>query len=171
VRFSVNSTVNLTDQRSTASWFKSESLYSDVSIIGFEDPWYALHTNNIVVKRVNQTVYDGNFTVGNSTANLRDHVANTYYIAFNASPSFLMRFEERYNASVFGIESLVNKTEILGYCSITTSSVDNICWRQNSSIPVWNVVGMNDSNFRIDNQTNDAGIGRVQRYGLQGVIY
>jgi len=171
VRFDVESVMNLTDQKSTASWLKTKSLYSDVLIIGFEDPWYALHTNGMIVKRINQTIYDGNFTVGNDTTNLKDHVSKTFYIGFNASPSFLMRFENDYGASGFGIESLVNKTEILNYCSITTSSVDNICWRQNSSMTAWRVTGMNDSNFRIDNQTNDAGIGRIERYGLEDVIY
>ncbi len=171
VRVSIESLMNLTDQRSTASWYKSKSLYSDVSIIGFEDPWYALHTNGMVVKRVNQTIYDGNFTVGNDTSNLKDHVAKTLYIAFNASPSFLMRFEDDHNASVYGIESLVDKVEVLDYCSLTTSSVDTICWRRNYSIATWSVVDMNESKFKIDNQTNDAGIGRVQRYGLEGVIY
>jgi hypothetical protein len=171
VRFVVDVSLNLTDQKSTASWLKDESLSSDISIIGFEDPWYALHTNGQVLKRINMTVYDGNFTVGNDTSNLRQHVANTYYVAFNASPDFLMRFEGSFNASVYGIESMVNKTEVLDYCSLTTSSVDSICWRQDYSIPTWSVEGMNESKFKMDNQTNDAGIGRVQRYGLEDVIY
>ncbi|MBW2996826.1 hypothetical protein KY349_00630 [Candidatus Woesearchaeota archaeon] len=171
VRFSVDATVNLSDQKSTASWSQQKSLYSDVSILGFEDPWYALHTNGMVVKRINQTFYDGNFSYNNDTSNLRDHVKQTYYIAFNASPSFIMRFEDNHNASVYGIESLVNKTEIMNYCSLATSSVDTICWQQDSLIPTYRVQGMNDSNFKIDNETNDAGIGRVQRYGLEDVIY
>jgi hypothetical protein len=171
VRFSVESVVNLSDQKSTASWSSQKSLYSDVSIIGFEDPWYALHTNGIVVKRFNQSVHDGNFSVNNDTSNLNDHVANTYYIEFNASPSFLMRFEDNYDPSTYGVESLVNKTEIMDYCSLTTSSVDNICWRQNYSIPTFSVEGLNGTKFKIDNETNDVGIGRVERYGLEDVIY
>jgi hypothetical protein len=172
VRFSVESDVNLTDQKSTASWIKHKSLYSDVSILGFEDPWYAMHTNGMIVKRVNMTLYDGNFTVVNDTTNLKRHIANTYYIAFNASPSYLMRFENDHNASIYGIESMVNKTEIMEYCAPTTSSVDTLCWQRNFS-STYHVLDMNDtqSGFRIDNETNDAGIGRVQRYGLEDVIY
>ena len=146
-------------------------LYSDISLIGFEDPWYALHTSGMVVKRVNTSIYDGNFTPDNDTTNLRQHVANTYYIAFNASPSFLMRFENDHNASEFGIESLVNKSEILNYCSITTSSVDTICWRQDTSVSTWSVDGMNDTNFKMDNETNGAGLGRIERYEVEDVIY
>ncbi|MBU2561148.1 MAG: hypothetical protein KKD17_02540 [Nanoarchaeota archaeon] len=170
VRFVVESSINLTDQTSTAEWYKEKSLYSDVSILGFEDPWYALHTNGMIIKRINQTVYDGNFTVGNDTSNLHDHVAKTYYIAFNASPDFLMRFENNHNASIYGIESMVNKTEILNYCSLTASSVDTLCWRR-SSAATWSVNDMNDTNFKIDNETNDAGIGRIERYGVEDVIY
>lgn len=171
VRFAVSSDLNLSDQKSTAEWFKSTTLYSDVSILGFEDPWYALHTNGMVLKRINQTIYDGNFSLENDTSNLELHVANTYYVEFNESPSFMMRFENNHDASAYGIESLVNKTEIFNYCSLTTSSVDTICWQQNSGISTYSVDGMNNTNFKIDNETNDAGIGRVERYGLEDVIY
>jgi hypothetical protein len=171
VRFAVDALFNLTDQKSTAKWSKQKVIYSDVSIIGFEDPWYAAHTSGIILKRINQSIHDGNFTVGNDTSNLADHVANTYYIAFNASPSFLMRFEENYNPGEYGIESLVNKTEISDYCSLTTSSVDSICWQQDAAITTWSVKDMNETKFKIDNETNDAGIGRIQRYGLEDVVY
>jgi hypothetical protein len=171
VVFSVGSDITLSDPKSTANWSRQKSLFSEISIIGFEDPWYALHTNGVVLKRINQTLYDGNFTVGNDTSNIRDHVANTYYIAFNASPDFLMRFENNHNASTYGIESLVNKSEVFDYCSSSTSSVDTICWRKNSSMTAWRVKDMNDTALRIDNQTNDAGIGRIARYGVEDVIY
>ncbi len=171
IRFQVNSYINITDKKSTANWNKEKNSYYDISIIGFEDPAYALHTNGIVVKLINRTIYDNNFTVNNDTSNLETHLSETMYIAFNASPSFLMRFENTYNSSIYGIESLVNKTEILNYCALTTSSVDTICWQKNYSIPTWRVTGMNNTNFKIDNQTNDAGISRIQRYGLENVTY
>ncbi|MBN1544278.1 hypothetical protein JW898_02335 [Candidatus Woesearchaeota archaeon] len=170
VRFVVDSAINLTDLQSTAEWYKEKSICSDISIIGFEDPWYALHTNGMIMKRINQTVHEGNFTVGNDTSNLHDHVAKTYYVAFNASPDFLMRFENDHNASVYGIESMVNKTEVLNYCSLDTSSVDTLCWRR-SSAATWGVKDMNDTNFKIDNETNDAGMGRIGLYGVEDVIY
>jgi hypothetical protein len=171
VVFDVEADINISDPKSTANWSRQKYISSEISIIGFEDPWYAMHTNGLILKRINQSVYDGNFTVGNDTSNLRDHVANTLYIAFNASPDFLMRFENDHNASPYGIESLVNKSEILDYCSTSTSSVDTICWRKNYSIETWHVQDMNDTALRIDNETNDAGMGRIERYGLEDVIY
>ncbi|MBW2966934.1 hypothetical protein KY362_00450 [Candidatus Woesearchaeota archaeon] len=171
VRFEVDASLLVSDQKATANWTMDKGVFSDVSIIDFEDPWYALHTSGMVLKRINPTIYDGNFSPENDTANLRAHVAGTYYIAFNASPSFLQRFENDYASHTYGIESLVNKTEIFNYCSLSVSSVDNICWRQNSTIDTWSVDGMNDTNFKIDNETNDAGIGRLERYGLEDVIY
>ncbi|MBW2972438.1 hypothetical protein KY359_05365 [Candidatus Woesearchaeota archaeon] len=170
VTFSVSADINLSDQKSTAEWFRQKSIHSEVSVIGFEDPWYALHTNGMILKRINQTVYEGNFTVGNDTSNLKDHMSRTLYIAFNASPDFLMRFENDHNASEFGIESLVNKTEILNYCSLSASSVDTMCW-QRASVTTWSVDDMNDTNFKIDNETNGEGIGRIDLYGLEDVIY
>jgi hypothetical protein len=170
VRFDVIVLLNLSDSKATATWIKSKSISSDISIIGFEDIQYALHTNGQVWKRINITPYDGNFTSGNDTSNLKEHMAKTYYIAFNASPSFLMRFENNFNASPYGIESLVNKTEVLDYCSSIISSVDSLCW-QKSSVAAWSVVGLNGTGFKIDNQTNPSGTGRIARYDLEDVIY
>ena len=171
LRFSVDSTVNISDQKSTANWSQDKTLSSVISILGFEDPWYALHTSGMIVKRINQSSYDNNFSVSNDTTNLALHVKNTYYIAWNASPSFMQRFENDHAPHEFGIESMVNKTEIMNYCSASISSVDTICWRQNGSVSTWNVEGMNAS-FRIDNQTAPGTTtGRIERYGLEDVVY
>ncbi|MFH1063868.1 MAG: hypothetical protein V1729_02190 [Candidatus Woesearchaeota archaeon] len=171
VSFDVDAEINMTDQKATANWSKQASLSYDIPILGFEDPWYAVNTNGLILKRINESIYDLNFSQGNETGNFLDHVANTYYIAFNASPDFLSRFENDFTPSTYGIESIVNKSEILNFCTLSTSSVDNICWKQDIGIETFSIRNMSGTDVRIDNETNDAGQNRIARYGLQDVVY
>lgn len=172
VRVSVNSTLNISDSKSTASWAQDKDLQADISVFGFEDPQYAVHTSNNVLKRINRTVYEGNFT-NNITGedNMRDHVSQTYYANFTGAPSFLMRFENDLNQSEFGIESFVDKPEVSPYhsCPTETSSVDSIYWQCNSSLTVYKVA--NWSGFRIDNESGILGnLTRVPRYMMEDYI-
>lgn len=172
VRVTVNSTLNLSDSKSTASWVQDKNLYADISIIGFEDPQYAVHTSNNVIKRINRTIYEGNFTNNDTDDdNIRDHVAKTMYANFTGAPSFLMRFKNDMNQSEFGIESFVEKAEVSPYhaCPTETSSIDSIYWQCDSSLTVYQVA--NWSGFRIDNETDMSGnLTRVPRYMMEDYI-
>lgn len=171
VRVEVNSTLNISDAKSTASWTQQKNLYSDISIIGFEDPCYSVYTSTNIVKRINQTIFEGNFT-GNATntTNIRDHVANTMYANFTGAPSFLMRFENNLSGSIYGIESFVDKPEISPYhtCPTETSSIDSIYWACDDSMAVYKVA--NWSGFRIDNQTDMGSLTRITRYMMEDHI-
>ena len=172
VRVQVNSTLNLTDIKFTANWTQQKDLYADISVIGFEDPLYAVYTNGNILKRINETIYEGNFTsAATNTTNMRDHVDQTFYANFTGAPSFLMRFENDLNASVYGIESFVDKNEVSGFhsCPTETSSIDSIYWICNNSINVGKA--SNWSGFRIDNETAISGnLTRLQRYMMEDYI-
>lgn len=172
VRVSVSATVNLSDSKSTAQWISYKAVFADILIIGFEDPWYTAYTNNNILRRINQTLYEGNYTnLVTNTTNIRDHVDKTFYTNFTGAPSFLMRFENNFNASEFGIESLVDKSVISAYhsCPAETSSVDNIYWRCDNSIVVRQVADW--SGFRIDNRTA-GGVppARIDKYMLEDYL-
>jgi hypothetical protein len=168
VRVQVNSTLVISDSKSTANWTQDKSIYADIDVVGFEDPWYAVYTGNNIVKRINSTIYEGNFTnAATNTTNIRDHVSNTFYANFTGAPSFLMRFEDNFAQSEFGIESFVEKSEISPYhaCPTETSSIDSIYWQCNSSVVVKQV--SNWSSFRIDNESAmDNVTRRIGRYML-----
>ena len=171
LRVVVNSSLNISDSKSTAIWVQEKDLYADISIEGFEDPCYAVYTSNNIIKRVNQTIYEGNFTNNvTNTTNIRDHVAHTMYANFTGAPSFLMRFENNLSGSMYGIESFVDKPEVSPFhsCPTETSSVDSIYWVCNSSIPVYKVA--NWSGFRIDNQTGMGNLTRLKRYMMEDSI-
>lgn len=172
IRVFLNATVNLSDSDNIAFWFTNKSLYADISIIDFEDPWYAVYTSGNAIKNIVTTPYEGNYTQnnGNATDNLRIHIQETYYASFNRSPSFLMRFENNFNASPFGIESIVNKTQISAWkaCPTETSSLDNIYWRCMSNMSVFQIPGF--ANFRMDNLTSiNNSLTRLEKYMIDEV--
>ncbi|NQU79181.1 hypothetical protein HQ545_05425 [Candidatus Woesearchaeota archaeon] len=172
VRIFVEYLMNLSDIKNTAEWSVNGSVYADISVIGFEDPWYAVYTSNNIFKRINRTVYDGDFTsIGSNTTNIRNHVSNTLYTNFTGASSFLMKFENSFNASPYGIESFVDKSEVSIYhaCPTETSSVDSIYWNCDNSITVFKAA--NWTGFRIDNETApDSSIGRVERYMMEDYL-
>ncbi len=171
VKIEVNATINLSDIKATANWTQDKQLSTEISIIGFEDPWYTVYTNGNVLKRINKTIYEGNYT-NNATGdkNLRDHVDKTMYANWTGAPSFLMRFENNFNKSIYGIESFVNKTEVSPYysCPTETSSIDNIYWQCNVSIGTYKIADW--PGFRIDNETDQYNNTRVYRYMTEDYI-
>ncbi|MFC1723818.1 hypothetical protein ACFL0V_06785 [Nanoarchaeota archaeon] len=170
VGIQVDVNLSLTDNKNIASWERTKNISNTIELIGFEDPWYSVETSGNILKRINRTLYEGNFTTNVSTDNIRSHVDNTLYLNFTGAPSYLMRFEGNYGSSEFGIESLVDKNEVSGShpCPAETSSVDSIYWECDTSVPVWNVA--NWSGFRMDNTTGLDNVSRVDLYMMEDHI-
>lgn len=106
----LNLSLDIRDKRNTSYWVRDRYLTNTISIIGFEDPLYIVNskgrvTNTIAVSNIT------NFVVNGNVANLLKHANNSYYIAHNDSPGFLMRLEGNLGNSTYGIESLVNLDE------------------------------------------------------------
>ena len=152
--------VMLSDPQNIARWSKRYNVTSTFSIISFEDPLYTIKTGNAVTKRINMTIYEGNYVNAGDTTNLERHMNRTLYAVSNASPSYIMRFTGDFSPSPYGIESLVNKEEISTYwpCSAGTSNVDSLYF-QCASTSTWSVSGM-PSSFYLDNET----VGSTKRH-------
>jgi hypothetical protein len=100
------------DRENLASWDKTESTISLISITNFEDPIYTLNTNNLVTNSIIKTPYE-TFVSGSNIANLSNHATNSYYKASQSAPSFIDRLEGKLSsANTQGIESLVNLQEL-----------------------------------------------------------
>ncbi len=170
VTATVNSTLIITDIKQSVNWTQEKSLNANIDIEGFEDPWYAVYTSNNIIKRINKTIYEGNYTNSTDETNLRDHVAKTYYTNFSGAPNFLMRFENNFSANEFGIESIVDKNEISMYysCPTETSSVDSVYWQCDTNITVYQIT--NWSGFRIDNETDLMNVTRLEHYMVEDHI-
>lgn len=141
VYIGLNLTLDIRDKRNTSYWARDRYLTQKISIIGFEDPIYIINSkgrvaNSIRISNITQ------FVVNGKADNLLEHMNNSYYIAHNDSPSFLMRLEGDLSNSTNGIESLANleKFQQQGLALKDRSIVDYIYFGTKTAV-----------NFRINN--------------------
>ena len=107
VDIGLNITLDVKDKKNTSSWSRNRFLSTKVSIIGFEDPVYVLNSNGRVTNSIESSNISS-FVVNGDPTNLMIHANNSFYIAHNDAPSFLMRISGDLGNSSQGIESLVN---------------------------------------------------------------
>lgn len=120
------------DQSGIAYWNYNKTINTSISILGFEDPIYVIYSFGRLTNTINQTPYENNYTFENDVDNLISHTENSYYVASNTSPNFLMRLENNLSASPYGIESLINVKKLNDFgLSINTeaSIVDYYYWQ------------------------------------------
>ena len=141
VEVGVDMNLSISDKRNTSSWARNRYLTTQISVIGFEDPLYIINTGGRVTNPIINTNITS-FVVSGDVANLIMHANNSYYIAHNDAPSFLMRLEGNLGNSSNGIESLVNLEELQqqGLVIKDRSIVDYIYFGSQNTI-----------NFRINN--------------------
>jgi hypothetical protein len=106
VKIDMEMEIFIKDKNNLASWNKTEIISSKIEIIDFEDPFYVINTNGLVVNKITRTSYEP-FVSGNNVTNLFLHVNSSNYIASSLAPSFLDRLEGKTNANINGVESLV----------------------------------------------------------------
>lgn len=133
--------LDIRDKRNTSYWIRNRHLTQSISIIGFEDPLYVVNSKGRVTSTIRITNIT-NFVVNGKVDNLLSHMNNSYYIAHNDGPSFLMRLEGNLGNSTNGIESLVNlnKFQQQGLALKDRSIVDYIYFGTKSTV-----------NFRVNN--------------------
>ena len=107
-----NATLNLTDKSNLASWYKNETIIALIEVEGFEDPVYLINSNGKVSRKINQTIYDGEYVSGADVDNLLSHLENRYYTNNTLAPSFLKRMKGDLTADANGIESFVYLPEM-----------------------------------------------------------
>ena len=110
IEIGIDVNLSINDNKNTSSWKRSRRLTAKIDITGFEDPLYIINSNGRVTNSITKTNITS-FVVSGNVANLIEHMNNSYYIAHNDSPSFLMRLEGNLGNSSMGIESLVNLEE------------------------------------------------------------
>ncbi|MCU0642187.1 MAG: hypothetical protein MUF61_01225 [archaeon] len=146
LRFVLTMNLILSDRENLVRWNKTEIVESFVPITDFEDPFYALNTNNLVTNNITRTPYT---TFGQD--NLSAHALNSYYKSSAKAPSFLDRLEGKTSPNPNGIESFVNLNELSsqGIAIEEKSAIDYIYFSSNDP-PNTHISGM-PSWFRIDN--------------------
>ncbi|MDP3765695.1 MAG: hypothetical protein Q8R04_04215 [Nanoarchaeota archaeon] len=123
----LNLSLYVTDKKNTSIWVRNRYFTTKISIMGLKDPLYTFNTSG----KINNTIFRTNitdFVIDTDVTNLMIHTNKYYYIAYNGSPSFLMRFEGNLSNSTFGIESLTNLDKFLlqGFPLADKSVVDSV---------------------------------------------
>lgn len=157
IDINVDSDVLIEDIRGMASWEYNKIYTRKISIVGFEDPIYIINTEDKITNLINITPnLDFVNDADNDTTILTSHLMNSFYVASNLSPSFLMRFVGNLSSSENGIESMVD-LEYLNSQSLPIydrSLIDYIYFGNSSTNDYCNVTGM-PSWFRIDDDHID----------------
>ena len=107
IRVALDAEYSIQDKSGLVSWNKTTPYVALIPIETLEDPIYPVESNNPgVINRINRTTYQG----FNSSDELLDHAANSYYLWNTDAPSFLDRMEGNIaaNSVCCGIESLVS---------------------------------------------------------------
>lgn len=149
------------DKNNLARWEKVQKISAFIPITYFEDPLFTVNSYARISRKINQTIYEGNYVNGSDVSNLLDHVNQGYYAANSFAPSFLNRLEGDLSADENGIESFVNIPEFSAQELPThdKTTIDYLYFSSENP-PSHNVEGM-PSWFKIDYE-HDA------KYGLGG---
>ena len=155
------------DKEGLAKWNKSQNISVLISIQGFEDPIFIVGALAQVPRKINKTIYEGQYVNGADVSNLSDHVDQGYYAANTNAPSFLKRLEGDLSADPNGIESFVKIPQIPVEVQAqkgVKSCVDYIYF-SSSNPNDFGVTGMNTW-FRIDDID-----GHIAKYQVVGLTY
>lgn len=154
------------DKNNLARWDKVQVISAAIPVKFFEDPVFTVNSLARVSRKINQTIYEGNYVIGTDVSNLQDHVDKGYYAANVNAPSFLRRFEGDLSADPNGIESFVNIPELSaqGIATYDKTTIDYIYFSTNNPVH-YGVTGMY-SWFRIDSDDN-----HFVKYNVTGLTY
>jgi len=147
----------MSDREELARWEKNQIITSLIPITFFEDPIFTINSYAQISRKINQTIYEGNYTI----SNLNTHLNNGYYAANPNAPSFLKRLEGNLTSDINGIESFVYIPDFTaqGIPTYDKSVVDYIYFSSQNP-PAHTVSGM-PSWFKIDSTDN-----HTEKYGV-----
>ncbi|MFA4953330.1 MAG: hypothetical protein WC584_03845 [Candidatus Pacearchaeota archaeon] len=146
VNFTLTFNFLMEDKADLAKWEKEQKISALIPVSGFEDPFYIINTNAKVSRKINATIYQGNYTDGTDVSNLISHLNKKYYVANPDAPNFLKRLQGDFSSDENGIESFVDLSELSsqGIQVKDKTGVDHIYFSSDnpaayvvSGMPVW----------------------------------
>jgi len=107
--------VSLNDSRDRTRFQYEKTLSSSFLINDLRDPVYSVETNNKAPNTIRTITYDefvDDTGDKNDTTVLSEFLNESYYVASENAPNFLMRFSGNFSSDENGIQSLVNLDEL-----------------------------------------------------------
>ena len=170
VKVIINLTITLSDTSGIASWNLTKQINSSIPIQDMEDPLFIVNSYGRVSRTIREA-HSYSFVSGNSTLGLIEHLNQGYYIQSGTAPSFLMRLEGNLTSSEYGIESLVNISQLAAQGTLprTASIVDYIYFgnRTTSDICINNSIAEPDLPdwFRLDSDDSHDRVYQITAIG------
>ncbi|MDH3324243.1 MAG: hypothetical protein OEL89_01240 [Candidatus Peregrinibacteria bacterium] len=162
LKIALNITLIIEDRGGLVKWNRSEQIVNYIPIENFEDPVYAVNTQNKVSNKVNRTPYSV-FVSGADYTNLISHFENSYYRASASGPSFLNRLQGDLSADQNGIESLVYPQDLISQgISVKYKSVVDYIYFSSENPQAYSVPAVN--NLILDDEDN-----HLEIYNVSGV--
>ncbi len=153
---SINVTIDIIDSSALASWHRERLVETSVSILGLEDPLYIVNGHRRLTNLINITPYEGvytSFVIGVwNVSKLLAHANQSFYTSNTNAPDYLARFENKTDASAYGIESMVDVIELSSQgLPITDKSIIDYIYWSNLTTSDYHV-NFTPSWFKIDQQ-------------------
>ena len=67
------------DRQGLARWNKKQSISAIIPVTYFEDPLFTINSLARISRKINKTIYEGNYVSGSDVSNLLSHVNSHYY--------------------------------------------------------------------------------------------
>lgn len=167
VNVNVTSRFIVQDNVNKIFWNTSYTAFTKIDIQMLDDPLYTLGSSGTYTQKIRKSPFT-QFVVGGNVDNLLNHTLESYYIAYDGSPSFLKRLQGDYSNSTQGIESLVNIEKLSDTFRKTKTAVDWIYFDDSKNPQTYNITGgvMPDW-FKLDNESNHLTVYQVENIAVK----
>jgi hypothetical protein len=155
IRTSIYIKYILNDTKNTAYWNRSAKITTDISISGWQDPYYSLNTKGVM-----RQITPHNITIWNSSTT-KYFINEDFYRASSKAPSFLLRLENRTQSSPHGIFTILNLSSLAfkDYNNTYNLSVIDFYYINQTNLSTAKIDGIDEEWFRLDEHfTNEFGL-------------
>ena len=163
IKVNITAFISLNDNELSVTLNKTVKSSNSISIIGLEDPIFTIYSYG----RINREIQRSNITEfvhEDNTTGLITELEDKLYIHSTTAPNYLMRLEGNLSNSTYGIESLVNITEltnvglpakeksVVDYVYYSNRTTQDLCINNSKAdpdLPSWFRLDKNDNHVEI----------------------
>ncbi len=163
VAVNITAFISLNDNELSATLNKTVESSNSISIMGLEDPIFTIYSYGRINREIQRSNIT-NFVQNGNTTGLLTELNDRLYLSSQTAPDYLMRLEGNLSNSTYGIESLVNITEltnvglstkdksIVDYIYFSNRTTQDLCINNSKAdpdLPNWFKLDKNDNHVEV----------------------
>ncbi len=163
IKVNISAFISLKDERLSIILNKTILSSNTINIIGLEDPLFTIYSYGRISREF-KTSNITNFVEGNNPSGLLNELEEGLYRQSSTAPDYLMRLEGNFSNSKYGIESLVNITEltdvglptkeksVVDYIYFNNRTTQDLCINNSKAdpnLPDWFRLDKNDNHVEV----------------------